>query len=397
MRSPTPSAAWLFHVISANGQSGVFLNGSGVNNNTVAGNYIGLDYTGTYADGNQLDGVRIDGGANNTIGGAQSAVLNPQRNVISANGGNGVTITTTEEDTAAASGNIVSGNYIGTDQTGQRITDPLANSLGNAAYGVFIDKGQSNTIGGVMNGDSDAVNLISGNATGIGCGGNAQSNNVLGNYVGTNVAGTAALANGTGIVVGGTSNNIGNGNANALNLVSGNTGDGIAVTGSSITVKKNWVGVTIAGNVGLGNGHNGILLDGASTATVSLNVIANNGTTGSVLWDGLQIVSSNNATVKGNKIGLGADGVTLLGNKADGIFIVSSSGDVIGGAGADVNYIADNNGWGINLAVSATGNTLNDNWVGYDKNGKLDANQGGGVNNQSGSNTNNIPAGHVQP
>jgi hypothetical protein len=252
-----------------------------------------------------------------------------------------------------------------------------------------------------MNANSDAVNVISGNAGGVECSTDAQQNNVLGNYVGTDVTGTKALANGTGMKVGGTSNNIGS--INGLNLVSGNTGDGILVTGSSINVVRNWVGVTIAGNVGLGNGQNGIFLSNASTATVTNNVIASNGSAGTS-YAGLEISGSNNATVKGNMIGLGSDGTTVLGNNGDGIYIASSTGDTIGGNGADVNYIAGtikppgtSLGWAIDLAASATGNILNDNWVGYDKNGKLAKNQGGGVDDRAGGNTNNIPAAHVQP
>jgi hypothetical protein len=393
------------NVISANGQDGVLITDSVTKDNTVLGNEIGVDWTGRFADGNGGAGVDIAGAADNTIGGAQAAVTFSMRNVISANGGNGITITNDADDTAS-SGNVISGNYIGTNLTGTAIVDSLGHSLGNAHDGVFVDNGRANTIGADMDANSDAVNVISGNGEdGVHCSVNAQQNNVLGNYVGTDVNGAQALPNWNGMEVAGTSNIIGDFISNGRNLVSGNTATGIAVYGSSIKVLYNWVGITRAGNVGLGNRADGILLCGAEAATVTANVIANNGLAGAG-YAGLDIEASNNAVVSGNYIGLGANGTTVLGNQGSGIYINSSSGDVIGGAGANVNYIAATTqpspgvaGYGIVLTASATRNTLNDNYVGFeaDPNKTAAPNAGGGVDDESGgANTNNIPAGHSQ-
>jgi hypothetical protein len=85
---------------------GILLNSAG---NVVAGNYIGIDITGKLAMANAKDGVEIDG-PNNLIGGTTAAA----RNVISGNlGTGGIVISGT-----AASGNVIQGNYIGTDVTG---------------------------------------------------------------------------------------------------------------------------------------------------------------------------------------------------------------------------------------------------------------------------------------
>jgi titin len=394
------------NVISSNGQNGILITDVGTNGNRVYGNYIGLDESGAYADGNTLDGVRIDGGSNNTIGGAQTAVSFSMRNVISANGGNGVTITSTAED-SVASGNVISGNYIGTDATGTVIADSRGELLGNVSAGVFIDNGQSNYVGADIDANSDAVNVISGNGTaGVSLGGNSQQNYVQGNYVGTNVTGTVGLPNASGISVSGTSNTIGDVIEDGRNLVSGNTGDGIDVFGSNIKVLYNWVGVNSSGNVGLGNSKDGILLKGAAAAILTANVIADNGFAGTN-YAGLQLEVSNDAKVYGNYIGLGADGTTVLGNTGDGIYIVSSSGNVIGGNGANANYIAGtkktsfgDRGYGIALADSAAGNWLDDNYIGFDA--ELPpapaANSGGGINDASGgANVINIPPWHIQP
>jgi hypothetical protein len=78
--------------------------------NVIEGNLIGTDYTGTKAIGNVI-GINFQFGNNNLIGGldtnAPGAALAGAGNVISADG-QGVVISN-------GSGNVVEGNYIGTD------------------------------------------------------------------------------------------------------------------------------------------------------------------------------------------------------------------------------------------------------------------------------------------
>ena len=82
-------------------------------------------------------------------------------------------------------GNVISGNYIGTNKTG-------AAALGNGDSGVLIDDGAKTTIGGSTVG---ARNVISGNGfAGVeAIGTNAAGTVISGNYIGTDAAGTAAL------------------------------------------------------------------------------------------------------------------------------------------------------------------------------------------------------------
>ena len=109
------------NVISGNIDSGVEIGSSG---NLVEGNYLGTNATATAALGNQSDGVLFDAGATgNTIGGPTAAA----RNVISGNGGIGIDLAG-----AGTSGNVVLGNYIGTDLTGTI-------AIANASYGISID------------------------------------------------------------------------------------------------------------------------------------------------------------------------------------------------------------------------------------------------------------------
>ena len=84
-------------------------------------------------------------------------------------------------------GNVVEGNFIGTDPTGT-----LARPNGSGGIRVFS---AGNRIGGLT---AAARNVISGNqATGIAIQNSTATGNVVqGNYIGLNAAGTAALPNG---------------------------------------------------------------------------------------------------------------------------------------------------------------------------------------------------------
>jgi hypothetical protein len=142
------TAAGTGNVISDNRGYGVYLAGYApyqalypVTGNVVSGNKI---------EGNYQGGVRFDGApADNTIGGTAAGA----GNVISANGGPGVIISY-----SGTTGNMVAGNYIGTDATG-------TTALGNAGPGVLIENGAaSNTVGGAVSG---AGNTIAFNTAGV--------------------------------------------------------------------------------------------------------------------------------------------------------------------------------------------------------------------------------------
>ncbi len=138
-------------------------------NNTVVGNRFGTDPTGTVLM--PITGTAIGiSGNNNTIGGPM-----PQdRNIISGSLG-GVSIASVP-DVSAATGNVIQGNYIGTDVTG---TVPF----GNTIAGVDISFAASNTV---------VDNLISANGTGVSIRGDTATGNVVaGNLIGTDVTGLA--------------------------------------------------------------------------------------------------------------------------------------------------------------------------------------------------------------
>jgi titin len=167
-------------------------------------------------------------------------------------------------------GNVLEGNFIGTDVTGT--ADPSE----SGSYGVLIQAGES-VIGGTT---PAARNLISGNTYG---GVNIQScfNIVQGNFIGTDVTGAGALPNGSGIGLSSTSGNlIGGTQAGAGNVISGNTGAGIAVTAAATQnneIKGNFIGTDITGLIPLGNGTFGVSVFDSSYTVIGddgPNVIA---------------------------------------------------------------------------------------------------------------------------
>ena len=190
--------------------------------NVIAGNYIGIDVTGTSALGNGIHGVVISA-PSNTIGGTTAGA----RNVIFGNNQAGIRI-------VSATGNIVQGNFIGTDAAG---TVVLGNGTGQDARGVYLSNASGNIIGGTGAG---AGNLISGhNNSGVFIlGSGATENWVQGNFIGTDVTGTSALGNVNGVfitfdasdnTIGGTASGAGNTiafNANGVFVISG-TGNAI--------------------------------------------------------------------------------------------------------------------------------------------------------------------------
>ena len=248
------------NLISGNGEFGIIIVDTESNDNLIQGNFIGTDVTGSTDLGNTTVGVVIGAGASdNVVGGTEAGA----RNLISGNDSAGVHI-----DTIGTTGNVVQGNYIGTDITGTV-------ALGNVFEGVFVGGGSSNNvIGGTVPG---AGNLISGNnGYGVTIAEMGTSGNIVqGNYIGTDVTGTLPLANtDNGVIVatgaldnliGGAAN--GAGNVIAFNSVNGvvltsDAGNGNAVSSNSIHsngdlgIDLGWDGVTLHDLFDLDSGAN---------------------------------------------------------------------------------------------------------------------------------------------
>ncbi len=109
------------NVISGNGLNGIAIIGAKEVGNLVLGNYIGTNIYGQMDVGvdlgNTLDGVRIsrvDAGGSTASGNRIGGITAEERNVISGNHQDGVSII----GDSGPDGNLVQGNYIGTDSSG---------------------------------------------------------------------------------------------------------------------------------------------------------------------------------------------------------------------------------------------------------------------------------------
>ena len=334
---------------------GIVLSGAG--GHRLEANFIGTNTSGTAALGNLEQGVFITS-PNNVIGGATAA----ERNVISGNTAQGVIILG-----AAATGNVVSGNFIGSNVSGTA-------RIPNGGAGVAVINGASNnTIGGTTAG---AGNLISGN-TGPGVTINTAGttrNTVAGNFIGTNAAGSAALFNGnSGIVLnaGTTNNTVGGTTAAARNVISGNNQSGVNVSGAGTTgntIAGNYIGTNVDGTVGIPNGSGGIAIQSTGniiggTAAGSRNLISGNNNGG---------INISGATATGNQIlgnfiGTNVGGSAALANGNNGINISNvATNNIVGGSSAAArNIISGNLGSGVRIQnVGTTGNTVRGNYVG---------------------------------
>ena len=331
--------------------------GTGVSYNQVLGNFIGTDASGTIALGSDSSGIVIRSG-NHTIGGTSAGA----RNLISANAGNGIIFLST------AWGNLVLGNYVGTDVSGTL-------AIANSGAGVKLVGASNNIVGGTGPG---AGNLISGNGgNGVFLDGAETVGNVfLGNFIGTDYSGTTALGNGTyGMQFNAASNNVIGGAApGAGNTISANLYAGVyllnGATGNELL--GNVIGTDVDGTSALGNGWSGVLChEGAwnnvvgGVAPGAGNLISANGLQGVYLAG--PTVTDNQ--VLGNRIGTDITGTAPLGNVLAGVRIYAGSNNTVGGAGPGAgNLLSANGASGVDL-ISADGNRILGNRIGTDLSG----------------------------
>jgi hypothetical protein len=339
------------NVISQNGTAGVQIIGAGASGNVLLGNSIGTDRSGQIALGNGI-GVLVNGGIGNDIGAAGAV------NVISGNLDDGIEITGT-----GANGNVLLGNYIGTDYSGTV-------ALGNV-IGVLVTGGTANVIGGTT---TVPANVISGNLTaGIElAGGLVSGTQIAGNFIGTDPTGTLTVERMTeidplqarqnvGILINSSVGNTVGGAGNAFNVISGNyVGVNLANTtgpGSPNLVVGNLIGTDASGTSALGN-IVGIYINGAMGNQIGApglpNTISGNSSVGVEIY-GLE---SKHNVVEGNTIGLAEDGNTALRNgqvvQPTGVFILNASHNTIGGPDRkDGNTISGNQNAGVYIFSQA--------------------------------------------
>lgn len=247
------------NVISGNLGNGIFINGG--SENKIQGNFIGTNRDGTASLPNHIAGIQVYSGSNNTIGG----LVIEARNIIS---GNGVGISISGAS-VASEGNVVLGNFIGTNAQGTI-------SLGNLD-GVRISvNATNNTIGGTT---PEARNVISGNTQyGIRLeGSGVAGNDVSGNFIGLGADGTSPLGNTShGVFIAGSASNncIGGADIDAGNTIAFNGGCGISVlNGIANVILSN--AIFSNDSLGIDLGLNGVTPNDPGDVDIGANTMQN--------------------------------------------------------------------------------------------------------------------------
>lgn len=178
---------------------------------------------------------------------------------------------------------------------------------------------------------------------------------------------------------------------------------------SNVTVKGNYIGLNAAGTATAATSPNnnsfGIVVTGSTTTGVTIggstsaerNVIAGTNGAGANNGVGVRIESgANNVTIKGNYIGLKADGTGAVANARYGVQTsdATTTNITIGGSSAgERNVVSGNSTGGIQIQGGATYVTIKGNYVGLNAAGAAAVPNGSAGINVTGSGTGYVTIG----
>jgi YVTN family beta-propeller protein len=219
---------------------------------------------------------------------------------------------------------------------------------GNGSVGVFVTDSQNNTVGGFF---ATTGNLISGNGGhGVAISGPTATGNVVrGNRIGTDVSGSVSIPNNGGVRLLSPNNTIGGSIPAARNVISGNNGFGIFLqTGSDNTVVQgNFVGVDALGTSPLGNATRGVQSETNGNTIGGMSSFESNIFSSNGQF-GVWLAAGTNNLIQGNFIGTDLSGTLNLGNTGHGVEVSGSASDnSIGGTAP--NHILHNGLDGIHV------------------------------------------------
>lgn len=248
--------------------------------------------------------------------------------------------------TVTGGGNVIVGNYIGTNQRGFGVETPLPVGPGSGAVALL---GSGNRVGG----DSiEDRNIIVSSTNGVTCL-NSSGNQILGNIIGSDGA-SGGLPGGTNPLRGVNLQNA-SGTVVSGNTIGASSFAGVQLTQNcaSTTISNNRIGVNQAG-VTTANSDGGVVVN-ASTSTVigPANVISNNTGVDNVNSGGIVIAGSSVPTV-GTDV---ADNTISL-NGRNGVIIQNGNQNTVG----PNNLITKNTGFGV-AVVNGTQNQITKNMI----------------------------------
>lgn len=184
---------------------------------------------------------------------------------------------------------------------------------------------------------------------------------IKGNYIGVYPDGVTPGPNFVGITLRSSEpgNLIGGYTPADRNVISGNLGAGLSITGSNaVAVAGNFIGTDASGSQAVPNLGNGIDMAGGPGSTVGGAISGSGNLVSGNLGNGIAISTSDGRAinVKGNRIGTAADGESPLPNTLNGVYLSQDARDVTIGGEFDPqeeNVIAYNGKAGVSLAASA--------------------------------------------
>ena len=352
------------NVISGNSDTGLSILQANLAGQTslVQGNIIGLTADGLSGLGNDYRGISVFNGlpGSVTIGGSVAGA----GNVISDNGAEGIVFN------SGSGGHRVSGNYIGTDITGNGM-------LGNGFNGIRIVNAGSITVGGSTELERNIISNNSGHGITIS---GSNGNIISGNFIGTGIDGTSDLGNtGRGISTTNSSGNlIGGTTEGHRNVIIGNTDVGITLsTGSNNNVViGNYISVDEGGDNLVGNGWSISIADSSGNRiggglAGERNIIGQR-----ILITGSGMSNTFGNKVQGNYIGIDANGAALGPVTTSGVLLENmASGNFVG---TDLDGINDetegnvisNRSVGVNIRTAGTdSNVVAGNFIGTTSDG----------------------------
>ncbi|HET6261593.1 MAG TPA: S-layer homology domain-containing protein, partial [Chloroflexia bacterium] len=166
----------------------------------------------------------------------------------------------------------------------------------------------------------------------------------------------------------------------AGNLISGNSSSGIGLDGSramSNTIQGNYIGTDISGTADLGNATDGVIIVGSVNDIVGGTQPGAGNLISGNGGAGIFLLTYGAATIQGNHIGTNISGTAPLGNGSNGVVLADCADCVIGAqttGGAGGNTIAYNGAVGIAVGEGNTGNSFLSNSI--HSNGPLNATTG---------------------
>jgi len=301
----------------------------------------------------------------------------------------GVHVDPVDSQGSPVKGTLIQGNFIGdypvypvdSAKTGDPLTAPnnvWTYNGSNTGVGVLV-QAPNTTIGGTNPQESNVItaNGLGGIVLDVGATGGVVSGNQIGlmsvadGRYAQNGNGFAGGGSGDGVLVLASSVLIGGVSVAGANVVSGNAGNGVHVSGAIATqtsITSNIIGLApgggyLFGTFNPGNGLDGVRIEDAPTNRVNGNTISSNDGAGVRLMG----TTATGNVLSANYIGLTADGKAVKGNFGEGVAVYAPQNTI--GAG---NVISGNlRGVGV-YGPLASGIVIQGNRIGTDAEGKID-------------------------